>query len=142
MKEVLNITPEAVQVLAEDQGKPTKKRGRPAGQFDYHKLLVLQYLQNYSQTHGAAFEGTNEELAEAIGEWGEHFRVGVSPRQVARYLRRLQEETTPDGKPRIEVALHRYKVANGSFGSRRVVHVNDLRDFKVSKLDSVEQPQS
>jgi len=137
-EEILNIAPESVQAIGEEKQKATK-RGRPAGQFDYHKLLVLQYLQNHTKTHGIPFEGTNEDLAEAIGEWGEHFRVGVSARQIARYLRKLQEETAPDGKSRIEVALHRFKGANGTFGSRRVIHVNDLRDFKVSHLDGQAQ---
>lgn len=132
--EILNIAPNAIEVMAEDQAKKAK-RGRPSGQFDYHKLVVLQYLQNYTNTHGVPFEGTNEELAQAIGEWGEHWRVGVSARQIARYLRKLQEETTPDGKSRIEVVLRRFKHAGGGFGSRRLVHVNDLRDFKISQLD-------
>lgn len=124
MKEILNIAPDALQVIAEKKSK----RGRPSGQFDYHKHLILQYLQSYTQQNGVPFEGTNEELAQAIGEWGEHFRVGVSPRQIARYLRKLQEEQH-DSKPRIEIVLRRFKHANGGFGSRRLIHVNDLRSF-------------
>lgn len=129
MKEILNIANNAVQIVANEQPAAVK-RGRPAGQFDYHKHLVLQYLQTYTQKNGVPFEGTNEELSQAIGEWGEHFRVGVSPRQIARYLRKLQEETLADGKTRIEIVLRRFKHANGGFGSRRLIHVNDLRSFE------------
>jgi hypothetical protein len=132
--EILNIAPNVLEVMAEYQEKKAK-RGRPTGQFDYHKLMILKFLQAYTEKQGVPFEGTNDELAQVIGEWGEHWRIGVSGRQMARYLRKLQEELTPEGKPRIEVAITRYKSVNGGFGSRRRIHVNDLRDFPVSHLD-------
>jgi hypothetical protein len=138
MKEILNTSPDTTQLLTEVQEKKPK-RGRPVGQFDYHKHVVLKYLQDYAKVQSRPFEGTNEDLAKAIGEWGEHFRVGVSPRQVARYLRKLQEETLPDDdkKPRVEISLHRFRHSSGGFGTRRTIVVNDLREFKVSSFDKV-----
>lgn len=124
--EVLNIAPNVLEVMMEHQEKQEKKRGRPRGQFEYHKAMVFQYLKEFTGKTGLPFEGTNDELAKAIGEWGEHWRVGIGGRQLARYLRKLQEEQTTDGKPRIEVTLSRYKDVNGGFGSRRKIIVNDV----------------
>jgi hypothetical protein len=104
------------------------KRGRPAGQFNYHKDCVLRFLQEFVATNDAPYEGTNEELASAIGTWdNESGRMGVSARQVARYLRKLQDETTADGKTRIEITLHRYKWPQGQYGTKRRIHVNDVK---------------
>lgn len=112
--------------LSHPVSKP--KRGRPAGQFNYHKSCVLRFLQEYTATNDAPYEGTNDELSIAIGAWGNDAgRLGVSPRQVARYLRKLQDETTSDGKPRIEIALHRYKGPQGQYVTKRRIHVNEAQ---------------
>lgn len=119
-----------------DTTLPAPKRGRPAGQFDYHKLCVLRYLQKVHAETGMPFEGTNEELASAIGEWGDHWRVGVSARQVARYLRRLQEEKLQSGDWRIEISLFRYRTPSDGFATRRRIHVNDLKVIDIPHLDT------
>lgn len=111
-----------------DLNQPKPKRGRPAGQFNYHKSCVLRFLQEYVATNDAPFEGTNEELAAAIGSWGNDAgRIGVSPRQVARYLRKLQDEKTSEGKARIEITLHRHRALQGGFFTKRRIHVNEVQ---------------
>ena len=113
---------------------PTRKgRGRPSGQFDYHKLCVLKYLQAYSaENDQAPFSGSNKELSESIGEWGKTWRVSVSERQVARYLLKLQAETTSGGIPRIEIYVTRHKVPNKPIMySKRYIKVNDTRPLNI-----------
>lgn len=107
---------------------PKPRRGRPAGQFNYHKDCVLRYLQEYIVKNDAPYEGTNDELAQAIGAWGNDAgRIGVSPRQVARYLRKLQDEITAEGKPRIEIVLHRHRALQGGYFTKRRIQVNEAK---------------
>lgn len=117
------LLPESAEVAA-----PKRGRGRPSGQFDLHKLYVLRFLQEFTiQNNGEPYQGSNDDLCVAMGEWGKHFRVGVSPRQVARYLQKLQNETTAEGKPRVEVVINRYKGITGAFCSKRSITVNDTK---------------
>lgn len=103
--------------------------GRPPGQFLYHKLCVLKYLQEYQATNGKPYEGGNDDLSMCMGEWGMQWRVGVSNRQVARYLSVLQSEKIPGtDTPRIEVSHKRFGAKRGS---RRMIVVNDLRPLNI-----------
>ena len=95
---------------------PSQSRGagRPRGQFDYHKLRLLAFLQQHSP-----YDADWDSLQVAVAELDLH----VSTRQLARYVQQLELEETPDGKPRVEMAYLRLKNPDGSLTRRRVRHI-------------------
>lgn len=99
---------------------PSQSRGagRPRGQFDYHKLRLLAFLQQNSP-----YDADWDALRAAVAEHELH----VSTRQLARYVRQLELEETPDGKPRVEMAYLRLKGADGNLARRRVIICHDTR---------------
>ncbi len=99
---------------------PSQSRaaGRPSGLFDYRKAQLLAFLQR-----NTPYVADWDELQGSMDQ----LDVKASIRQLQRYMRQLELEETPEGKPRVEVAFIRLKDSDGNLVRRRVFICHDTR---------------
>lgn len=101
-----------------EESVPKKRRGRKGGEFELHKHKLYEYLRD---KHPKGYGGTNEDLSVVAHDifdiWGRHFRIGVTSRQVARYLRSLETEGV------INIKTARHRMGDNQWCNRRIITV-------------------